>query len=99
MRAAAEGLSNVMYVRADIKPLAAQHAEVDFRQGDPVNAVAIDMHQPRLALDHFSLARKLVKRNATMFFRGYHRRQLIEIAAELLECSANLLFVERRHQP
>src|SRR5438128_8913415 len=99
MRAAAEGLSNVMYVGADIKPLAAQHAEVDFLQGDPVNAVAIDMHQPRLALDRFSLARELVKRNAAMLFRRDHRRQLVEIAAELFECTPDLIFIQRRDRP
>src|SRR3989440_105875 len=99
MRAAAEGLSNVMYVRADIKPLAAQHAEVDFRQGDPVNAVAIDVHQPRLALDRFPLARELVKRNAAMLFRRDHRWQLIKIAAELFKYGANLIIIQRGDRP
>src|SRR5437870_13277390 len=99
MRAAAEGLSNVMYVGADIKSLAAQHAEVDFRQGDPVNAVPIDMHQPRLALDRFPLARELVKRNAAMLFRRDHRWQWIKIAAELFIYGATLISIQRWDRP
>src|SRR5438270_4610206 len=99
MRAAAEGLSNVMYVGADIKSLAAQHAAVDFRQDESVNAVAIDMHQPWLALDRFPLARELVKRNAAMLFRRDHRWQLIKIAAELFKYGANLIIIQRGDRP
>ena len=69
MRAAAKQLADVVRVGANIKTFAAQHAEIDFRQPNPVDCVAINMNEPRLALDHFSLARQFVERHAAMFFR------------------------------
>ena len=99
MGAAAEGLADVVDIRAYIKPFAAHDAEVDFGQGDPIDCVAIDVHQARLALDHFSLARELVKRHASVFFRGDHWRQLIKIAPELFKRSANLIFIQRGDRP
>jgi hypothetical protein len=31
------------------------------------------VHEARFALDHFSLPRQFIKRDAAMFFRGDHR--------------------------
>jgi hypothetical protein len=98
MRAAPQGFADVVHVRADIKPFAAENAEVDFGWGDPVDAVAINVDETRLALDDLSLPGEFVKGNATMFFCRNHRRQLIEIAAELFKRSANFGFREWRHR-
>src|SRR5438477_9990173 len=99
MRAAAEKLADIMHVGAHIEPFAAQDAEIDFRQHDPIDCVAIDVHQSRLSLDYFALARQLVERYATVFFRRNHWRQLIKIASELFKRGATLIFIEGAHLP
>jgi hypothetical protein len=57
VRAAAEFLADVMYIRANVKTFAAKDAEIDFWQRDSIHIVTINMNKARLALDHFSLAR------------------------------------------
>src|SRR6267378_610659 len=84
-----------MHISANIKALAAQNTKIDLRKEYSVNCVAIDMHQARLPLDHFSLACQFVQRDSTMLFRRNHRRYLVKIAPELFKCSANLVFVQR----
>src|SRR3954467_7696095 len=98
MRAATEHFADVVSVGADIKAFAAQHAEIDFGQCDPVDRIAIDVDKAWLALHYFSFARQLVQRHATVFFCGNHGRQLVEIASELFERDANLIFVQLRHR-
>src|SRR5207249_3117156 len=75
-----------MYER---KTFATQHTEIDLRQRNPVDGVAINVDKARFALDHFSLACQFVERYAPVFFRGNHRRHLIKIAPEFLERYAN----------
>src|SRR5437667_9107889 len=89
MRAAPKFSTDIVSIGTDIKTLAAYDREIDVRQGNPVNGIAINVHKPRLALDRFPLARQLVKRNSSMFDRGNHRRHLIKIAAKFFESSAN----------
>ena len=67
-----------------------------FGQSDPIDGVAINVHEPRLAFDRFSLARQFVERNAALFDGGDHRRHLIKIAAEFLKRGANVAFIEWR---
>src|SRR5207237_1854663 len=68
VRAAAEFLANVMYIRANIKTFAAKEAEIDFWQRDSIHIVTINMNKARLALDPFSLARYLLDRHAPCSF-------------------------------
>src|ERR1051326_691686 len=98
VRATPEGFADVMNVSANIETFAADDAEIDFGKMDPVNAVPINMDQARLALDDFSLARQLVEGDAAVFFGRDHRRQLIKIAAKLVEGSADLIFIKRRNR-
>ena len=97
MPAATERFADVVNIGADIKAFAAQHGEIDFGQCDSVDRVAVDVHQAWLALHDFSLARQLIQRHAAVFFCRNHRRQLVEIAAELFERGPNLIFIQRRH--
>jgi len=82
-----------MGISANIKTFATQDAKIDLGQPDSIDRVAIDMHKARLALDHFSLTRQFVQRDAAVLFRGDHRRHLIKIAPKFFECGANLVFV------
>src|SRR5206468_4834326 len=59
-------ISDLVNVGADIKAFAAQHAEIDLGQNDPVDCVAIYVDEARLALHHFSLARQLIQRHAAV---------------------------------
>src|SRR5206468_9980691 len=99
MRATTEGLANVVNIGSNIKTLTALDTKVDFWQRDPIDCLAIVVHQARLALDYFSLASELVEGHATMLFRRDHWRQLIKIAPELFKCGANLIFIQRGDCP
>ena len=85
-----------MHVGANVKSLATNNTEIDLRRSDPIDRITINVDQARLALDHFSLARQLVERNAAMFFGRNHWRHLVKIAAKFLERSTDSIFIERR---
>src|SRR5687768_914403 len=51
MRPATERLPDIVGVSAHVETLAANDAEIDFGRGNPLDGIAINMHQPRLALD------------------------------------------------
>ena len=89
-------LADVVRVGADIKTFAAKTREIDFRRGDAIDGVAIDMHESRLALDHFSLSRQFIKRNTALFDRRNHRRHLVEIAPVFLESRADIFLGQIR---
>src|ERR1051325_635707 len=97
MRAATERLADIVGVGAHVKAFAAHDAEIYFRQRDSINAVAVNVHETRLAFDDLSLAREFIKRNAAVFFGRDHRGQLIEIAAEFFKRSANFVLSKLRH--
>ena len=67
MPTATKFLADVVDIGANIKSFAANNAEIDCGEGDPINRVAINVDEPRLALDHFSLPRQFIKWNATVF--------------------------------
>src|SRR6267378_4295526 len=89
MRTAPEFGTDIMRISTHIETLAAHDCEINVRQGNAINGVAVNMHQPWLALDRFSLAREFVKRNPSVFDGGNHRRHLVKIAAKFFEGSAN----------
>src|SRR5687767_12922706 len=60
MSAATERFPNIVGVGAHVETFAANDAEIDFGRGDPLDGIAINMHQPRLALDRFALPRQFV---------------------------------------
>ena len=85
MAAASEFSANVMSIRSDIKTFAADHSEVDFWQPDRLYLMGIHVDETGLAVDHFTLSSKLIKRHAVSLNGGDHGRHLIEIAMKLLE--------------
>jgi hypothetical protein len=97
VRAATELFADVVDIGANVKTFAAKDAEIDFRRRNSIYAVTIDMNEARLALNHFSLARKFVERYAAMFFCRDHRRHLMEIAAKFFKGGANLILIEWWH--
>src|SRR6266581_9169072 len=99
MCAASERLPDVVNIRANIKAFAANNAEIDFGKSDPTNCVAINMNEPGLAFDHFSLPGQFVKWDAAVFDRGNHRRHLVKIPAKLFEDDADLVFIQRGNGP
>ena len=99
MRTATERLADIVRVGANIKAFAADHAEIDFRRSDPIDRVAIDVHQARFALDHFSLARQFVERHAALFDRRNHRRHLVKIAANISQTRRERGLGQLRHGP
>src|SRR5688572_8948410 len=98
MRPAAERLADIMRVGANVETLAANDAEIDFRRGDPPDRIAIDMHQPRLALHGFSLPREFVKRHAALLDRRDHGRHLVEIARIFFRRRTDSSFIEWRYR-
>src|ERR1700730_12796269 len=80
MRSATERLADIVRVGPNVKALAANHAEINFRRLDPVDRIPINMHQAWFALDGFSLAGKFVERNAALFDGRNHWRHLVKIA-------------------
>src|SRR4029077_3710753 len=99
MRATTEEFTDVMHVRANIKTLAAQDTEIDFRRRDSVDRVAINVDEARFALNHLSLAGQFVERHAAMFFGRNHRWHLIKIAAEFFKRGADFIFSEPGNRP
>src|ERR1700726_3173754 len=97
MPAAAECLADFVRVSANIKSLAAQNTEVDVRNGDVIDRVAINVNKSRFAFDDLSLSREFVERHAYVFFRRNHWRGLIKIAAKFVKCSANIPITQLRH--
>src|SRR5437762_13119478 len=97
MRSAAESFAHFVDISANIETLTAQNAKIDLGKEYSINCVPVDMHQARLAFDHFSLTRQFVQLDSTMFFGRNHRWYLVEIAPELFKCGANLVFVQGRH--
>ena len=92
MRAAAEHSANVVGVGPHVEAFAAFDGEVDARQGDAVDAVAVDMHKARFA-DHFlPLSGKLIEWHAIHLDRRNHGWDLVKIPFELLEGGSDLFF-------
>ena len=56
MGPATECLTDIVRICAHVKAFTAKHAEINFRQRDAIDRVAIYVHQPWLALDDLSLA-------------------------------------------
>ena len=59
----------------------------------------IDVDEPGLAHDFFSLAGQLVERNAVFLDRAHHRRHLVEIAVKLRERGIDLFAGQLRNRP
>src|SRR6266576_3403100 len=97
VRATTESLADIVCISANIKTFAAEHAEIDLRKGNSVDRITIHVHKPRLAFDGFPLSRQLVERHAAMFYGGNHRRHLVEVAPEFVECVPHLLLAEQRN--
>src|SRR5438874_11486669 len=97
MAAAPKRSTDVVRVGADIKTLAAHDRKIDCWQRNPINRIAIYMHQSWLALDRFSLAGKFVKGNSSVFDRRNHRRHLIKIAAKFFKGTANCVIGQSRN--
>ena len=76
----------VMAVGADIKSLGAVNAKPDDRNGNFQDFVFVDANPTRRAIDRFAFAGQLVERDAVFLDGRDHRRDLIELPGEFLEC-------------
>src|SRR4029079_10124738 len=90
LSSAGETLPDVVGVGTNIKSFAAQDRKIDFRRGNTIDAVAVDVNEARLALDHLSLSRQFVERNAALLDGRNHRWHLIKIAPVFVESRADI---------
>lgn len=98
VRAAAELLADIVRISADVKALAAHDAEVHFGQLDARDLTVKDAHETRFALHLLALARQLVEGHAVDLDGGHHRRRLVEVSAERIKRSGDLVLRELRNR-
>src|SRR3984893_14766152 len=97
MSSAAKCLADIVCIGANVKALAADDTKIDFRRRDPADRITIYVHEARLALDDFSLAREFVEWNAALLDRRNHWRHLVKIAGVFFKHRADGGIVQRRH--
>ena len=97
VRAAAEFLPDLVRVGADVEAFAAYDAEIDLRELDAGDFTIVNAHEARFALHDLALAGEFVEGDAIDLHGADHRRDLVKIAAELVEGGLDVRAGEVRH--
>ena len=83
---------------SDIRAFGGGDAELGKRFIIGAEAKVVDVNEPRLAFDLYSLAREFIERNAIFLDRRNHRRRLHLIADERLRGGVQFVQGQRRHR-
>ena len=94
MGTAAEVLTDVVRIGADVEPLGAIDGEGDFGEVDVVDGVVGDVNRAWLAFDHLSLSGKFVEWHTILFDRGDHGWDLLEGTCVFFKGVINVLIGE-----